>query len=268
MRKRQTAPFSLFSFQDIITSVTGIVILIALLLAIEVVYQRAASPTGRRQLLVRESQAALLDAQQQIAAIEARLAGESSLLDELASAIPERMAEEDAELQKRSEELRREIQALEKAELRQQGEVQAAQTRDFDRRTDRTRAAALQAEVERLNEQRKSLHEGGRLFFRATQGTKRAWLTEISLQAIRCAAIDDPDNPVSIKGSTAEDRVKSLLAFARRRPSDREYFVLFVKPGAEAQFEVISTVLEKQGFDIGFDLLGENQTVVPPRALP
>jgi len=268
VRKRQTAPFSLFSFQDIITSVTGIVILIALLLAIEVVYQRAASPTGRRQLLVRESESALQDAQQQIAAIEARLAGESSLLDELASAIPERMAEEDAELQKRSEELRREIQALEKADSRQQGEVQAAQTRDFDRRAERTRAAALQAEVDRLNQERKSVREGGRLFFRETQGSKRAWLTEISPQAIHCAAIDDPANPLLFKDATAAQRVKALLAFARRRQANREYFVLFLKPGTEEQFEAVSEGLEKQGFEFGFDLLGENQTVVPPKDSP
>ena len=46
-RRHRNQPFSLFSFQDIITSVTGIVILLTLVLTLDLITRRQSSPAAQ-----------------------------------------------------------------------------------------------------------------------------------------------------------------------------------------------------------------------------
>ena len=66
-RSARQSAFSLFSFQDIITSVTGIMVLITLLLAVELINRTEASPPmqTREQLGIKQIYALGVDAAKQ-----------------------------------------------------------------------------------------------------------------------------------------------------------------------------------------------------------
>src|SRR5262245_50889879 len=93
-RGRSGVPISLFSFQDIVTSVTGIMILVTLFLALDIIRRRQGAPDTQTAELTREMQQAavqttqVLDAvaanRRQIAAIRLQLQGkEFDLLEEV-----------------------------------------------------------------------------------------------------------------------------------------------------------------------------------------
>src|SRR5687767_1677296 len=78
-RGRGGTPISLFSFQDIITSVTGIMILITLILALEVIQNTEKSPQNRTQELTAELQ----QAAQQAASVQTTVAATQAEIEKL-----------------------------------------------------------------------------------------------------------------------------------------------------------------------------------------
>ena len=82
---------------------------------------------------------------------------------------------------------------------------------------------------------------------------------------IKTATIDEQGSATSFADTQSARRIRDFLAFAKSRDSAREYFVLFLKPGAVKDFDEIAQGLERMGFDMGFDLIGADQTVVPTK---
>src|SRR5262245_5426312 len=78
-RGRGGTPISLFSFQDIITSVTGIMILVTLILALDVIRRRQGAPDTQTAALTLELQQAASQAQQ----VQTTLAATRRQIDEL-----------------------------------------------------------------------------------------------------------------------------------------------------------------------------------------
>jgi len=60
-RKKGGSPFSLFSFQDIITCVSGIIILITLILAVELTQRKQAKPAVETAQLAEDIRRAIED---------------------------------------------------------------------------------------------------------------------------------------------------------------------------------------------------------------
>ena len=56
----------------------------------------------------------------------------------------------------------------------------------------------------------------------------------------------------------------SLLRFTRGLNTQTDYFVLLLRPAGVANFESLRKSLEQQGFDLGFDVIGVDHTVIEP----
>ena len=87
-RKTQT-PFSLFAFQDIITSITGIMILITLLIALELVHSRENSPQHQTPQLNTTIQKQLQETNAAITQLNEQLRQQSRKLNRDAVLSPE-----------------------------------------------------------------------------------------------------------------------------------------------------------------------------------
>src|SRR5687768_7345021 len=83
-RSQRTSPFSLFSFQDIITCVSGIIILITLMLVLELVQRRQRSPQVRTQAIASQLRTSIASAKAEVTKLKAALAKDSSRLEERA----------------------------------------------------------------------------------------------------------------------------------------------------------------------------------------
>ena len=95
MRRRdQTAPMSLFSFQDIITSVTGIIITVTLVLALELVQSLAERQSTETPAVARQVRTALEEARQQVEALRSQVRNEGDRVARWAALSPHQLERE------------------------------------------------------------------------------------------------------------------------------------------------------------------------------
>jgi hypothetical protein len=265
-RRRSTSPFSLFSFQDIITSVTGIMILVTLMLTIELLHRKETSPAAKSAEIAERLKDAVdrnrceaerLD--REIEELRRELARAQTDILHLAAFDPNRVAaqitnlnELTAQLEAQLGEVRAEQTA---AELRRRAAVEEQARRANDPQT----LEELLAEVRNTQEQLQRMRKSNRVIYNAAEGAaKRPWLIELSAAEMLVAPA----------GAAARaERFTDLAAFRdwlRQRDAGGEYFVLLVKPAGIDRFARTLDTLRQLRFDVGFDLLAENQTAVDP----
>jgi hypothetical protein len=270
-RKRAESPISLFSFQDIITCVTGILILVTLFLALEVVRRREGSP----EHLARELTEEMRQAAEQTDAVAAALAENRRQIDELRTAL----AADDAELLQNvrydSAMLQRQLRDLETlnrqiahelAESTRKREVAALalahlNKQDADRAADRLSLEQLTAQTQQKLEELRRLRAANRVLFSSAQrSAKSPWLVELSPRQVLAAEVGKRARPQSFPD------VSGFLSWSKQRNRSAEYFVLLIKPSTIEDFYRADEGLERQGFDVGFDLLKDDQTAIDPES--
>lgn len=259
-RRRGSAPFSLFAFQDIITSVTGIMVLVTLFLALELVQRKEGSPPEQTKKITEDIHTTMVQNQAEAAELEKRQRELSALLNEMAAYDTAAVRREIANLQAANK------------KLQEEAEEQARERDDADRRKKQAEAEATRIEQDRrdLDEilkktrtkqaQLDKLKQSKRLFFNASEGAgKTPWLVELTEDHITVAQVG------SVAAPRQFETTDQLVAWAKQRNRNSEYFVLLVKPdGIEKYVEVYPALRQGLKFDIGFDLLTEEQTAIDP----
>lgn len=268
MRRRApktSGPMSFFSFQDIVTAVSGIMLLVVLLLVIEVLHARSAAapapppdPETAEALFleVRQLQAERDRLAERLDAAE-RAAKESGALHlgevpARLEALREENARQETEaeaLERRAEEVQAELEALKEEAERLDLEIARAERR----------AVVRQAELDDLDAE-KRVH-----FTFAERTDKTPVLVECSRAGIKAQAMDgrsaprtfaDPSDP------TVQGAKRAFLAWARGRPAGRYAFIVLVKPSAAGYAMEVVDALRQAGFGVGHEPLEEDRTAV------
>jgi hypothetical protein len=269
-RGRGGNPISLFSFQDIITSVTGIMILVTLFLGLEVVRRRQGSPDHMEEELIVE----ISEASAQTTQVSAALVATRQEIERLRLAL---QSSDDAllkDVQYDPQMLERQLrdldslnrliaQELDKSSQRRQSAAESLaelQKQDSERSADRKTLEELRTQtVEKLEELRRLKTANRVLFSAAQRSSKTPWLVELSQKGIFAAEVGKRGPAQSFADLPA------LLAWTKGRSPSTEYFVLLIKPATIEQFYSAEANLERQGFEIGFDLLKDDQTAIDPQ---
>jgi hypothetical protein len=267
-RKRSSSPISLFSFQDIITSVTGIMILITLMLALEVIQKKENGPDAQSRQLASDAQRSAEEIAQRIEsnkqAIEQmrhKLQQTTQELTELAQFDADQLRRQATDLNEVSTHLSNELQKSSAqraaATKRAQQAKEAKDRRASDPQTLAETIIAAKEKTAQLEQMKKS----GRMIFSPTEGDEKApWLVEIDENRIAVAEVGKEAPPQSF--ATPDQ----FFAWAGDRNPSREYFVLLVKPGGIKHFgQIQDDLLNELGFDVGYDVLPSNQTALDPR---
>ncbi|MBP5620646.1 MAG: hypothetical protein J6X44_01395 [Thermoguttaceae bacterium] len=254
-RKKSSAPFSLFAFQDAITSVCGVVVLITLLLAVQLTTraideeENVESNARRVQEIREESEARrqaikTLEETQILSDVDADLAGLSASDLE---ARKERVESRLESAKQESERMRREIDDAKKLEG---PDSEVSKKIDELREKNRQTQDELKAIDAKSNE---PIDENVVLFSYSESAKEKPWFVDISGAKI----VAHP----TAEGETTQEFAApdEFLKWAKRRSRNREYFVLIVRPGGAAFNDVVSMELEDVGFKIGIDLVGENR---------
>ena len=266
-RGRGGSPVSLFAFQDIITSVTGIMILVTLFLALELIRRRQGSPDQQTAALsaeIREAVKQAGDTQTAVATIR-------RTIDELKSDLAGREASLTQEVRYDAGELARQLRDLEELNKLLAQELATSRERrtaaeesldelkqqDAQKDDDRQELADLTRQAQEKLRELQKLKQSNRVIFNAGQGSaKTPWLIELTPGKIQAAEAGNRAPPQSFAD------VQALLAWTTKRSRSGEYFVLLLKPETIEEFHEARLGLEKQGFDVGFDLLGSTQSAI------
>ena len=268
-RGRSGPTISLFSFQDIITSVTAIVTVITLLLALDLVQRKQSQSSDSSSAMA----VALIEHLERAEAELARLRTVAETADELgreaAVTSPAELRNEIAQRESTIVELERERKkleqqrqkwlALKKEKLSEQFDLEPL--KDEQRKTE---LAASELERQRAEEQAEN-----RTVFTLPRGLqKEGWLAVIDSQQITVAPIGLAAKPttlvatgLSLFGSSAVGNFEKWIVDQRLSSA---YFLLLVRPDAAVAFDKAQEMLERKMVSHGFDLVGADQKILHP----
>jgi len=254
-RRRNKSPFSLFAFQDIITSVTGIMILITMMLTLELLDRKEQSPQVKTDEAIEQLERVTNQIDAEIAQLEAQLNANTSVLRYDATTVREQIGELTAARQQ----LESDVQ-----QLRVESQ-QSRQRRDRIRQQEQSQEAtpetlaSLQEETRKTREQLERLKRSNRMIFNPSEGDQKTpWLVELDADRITVAQVGESARPQVFPS------VDSFLSWSSRRNQRTEYFVVLVKPNSVESFAEVHATLSTSGFDVGYDVMPADQTAIDP----
>lgn len=278
-RNRSQVAFSLFAFQDIITAVTAIMILLVLILSLE--------------LITRKHEASAADPATSRAALAATIASLEKLVGLLVSAVP---TNEPRPLIRRTQsELERDVRIVEDQAARAAADAAAAEAvegraralaaaaiarlqdaEELRRETSAIEQEAARAEAEakniameneretdRLAQRREELVEqpspGAELVFNAPEDFDRqAWIVEVSEDGLTVVQLGT--NTRQELGDDL-DRGSKAAAWAAGLDPAGDHALVLVRPSGVDREDAVRTLLGDEAIPFGVDFIGEDQVV-------
>lgn len=261
-RRRSSAPpITLFSFQDIITSVTGVMLLVTLMMVLELIRRpQQAEATTAPPEPTQDVRQELAEAMRQLDDLKRRQESGAELLKQLAqSPIGQANAKD---LKKAVDRLAADLANLDSQKREAERRERETQRKAGQQQIARSEVVELEARARQLAEALDRAKKQNRIVYNPTPGaTKAAWLIEISENRLLVARAGQPGQPLIFENA---QYLADFHAWVRSRDRQREYFVLLIKPAGIKSFLLVQGELRRQGFDMGFDLVAADQTAVDP----
>jgi spore coat protein CotF len=269
-RKGSRPVFSLLAFQDIITSVSGILMFLVLMLSLEM--SNEATPDSP-VIDVKDLQrlgAAVEEARREQAKLAASLATANDVTRQLAGMTTEQLQMDIQHLDRQIEELTASTSALTSrrdALLSQKSNMTAA----AERTSDVVRQSTEQAlkEAADLAKELSDVQKDDRPIFTLPRGfDRKGWLVVVSSDrceaaplGVRAAPRQFPVGASGFLKSTVD--VSGFLSWTTTAGGN-SYFLLVVRPGGAEVFDAIREDFEKRSVAFGFDLVGAGRKLLDP----
>jgi len=269
-RNRSGPAISLFAFQDIITSVSGIIIVMVLLLSLELVDRPEANSNMVTSAVAANVAEAIVEAVAELESLQHSVQELNSLIGDVANTSPAELAAEIESLRLRIEEKRLQIEQLRDQAEELEREQKRVLVEQFDLKDERERLAEVEQEIADLERQIEQEQTDERLVFSLPKGFKKTgWIAVIEAGKIEIAPLGQEARPLrfTVRPSGfigTESAADQFLDWADGRSTARSYFLLLVRPSGAADLDELQTSLSRRGFEFGFDLIGAEQSVLHP----
>jgi hypothetical protein len=253
LRQGGQARISFFSFQDIITSVTGILILVTLMLSFSVT---TAETTSAEEQQLNAARARLSETEAENERLQQRRIEAATLPD------PAQLQTQIESLQREQSELQKQVQQSETtlASARERRQKQTAQTQA---------AAALREKINTLEQQLDELREKAA---RAKSNVNVVYIVpDVETR-------QNPKTPIAIvvsgdrlraqrlNGSELQDiqisSADSLDPVLTRHKPDRDFLVFYFRPSGARWFAPFRSMARERGFEVGYDAVEENKQLI------
>lgn len=255
-RGKNRSAFSLFVFQDIIMSVTGIMILITLILSLEMMERQEMSPRERTSEIISQ----LKNAVGEVEDLEKQFNAGKSQLEDLTRFSPTRLQTQINELTELTEVMQKENTSIAQDQMKTEVERNKAVEQQDQIRAEQNKTEVIQRQVQDLKERLEKMKQENRVIFNPAEGTsKTPWLVELTANKISVAEMGKSQVPSQFSNVS---QFKDWLA--GRNPAT-QYFVLLIKPDGIEQFHSLLPHLKEKNYDVGFDLLSANQKAIDPQ---
>lgn len=248
-RRGSEDPVSLFSFQDIITTLSGVLILLVLIMAIQIAAQKAVSAKS----MVEESNDPLKARIDQLAAdlVKVRELTRNAQPDAVQQA--REMIAKESELAARNADLAAATHELNKLQELLQNRMQLLGSKG-------KQAAALAEDLEEALEYNADMRVKNNVYFIPEVGFQK---TPVLLQCVdsgyTSGILGDPKSVVTIKaGSMLGSRLRRHLATYDQA---KHHIVLLVKPSGTTCYDDAVEVVKQARFDFGSEPIGETVIV-------
>jgi len=249
-RRQNSAPMSFFSFQDIITATTGILILLALVLALSVIIQGAESdvevpPQATDQQIA--YRAGLIFEVDSLKKQAEEVATETA---NLSSATP-------SDLKDKIFAANLAIKRKKKTVVDNQSELRAQEQLLEDLQNDSTaeetkaKLEQIERSIKETNLKLNQLKTDNRVVYNFRETARTPWLVQVEDSEILAARVGSKGKPESFTSALEFNQ------FAGSVPNSQRYFVLVVKPSGIENLNTIKAFLIRENLDVGVELIGE-----------
>lgn len=258
-RKRTGGPaFSLFAFQDIITCVMGIMLLLTLMMSLQIAdapgAQMASKVNTRAQELEKETSRLLVEIDQ----MESQLASQLSALNSGAILDPTLLSQSRDRAVREAAAAEKEMHRV--AELVEFSQKQLQDVRLRFGEVDQITAdsASLEQLISKRRQELEDLKSGRKRVYNAHESDARScWIVEVSSPLdIRVAQMGKEGDAMSFAG------IDALVAWTNTLNGDDIALMLLVKPSAANSLGQLSKSLVERKLAFGFDLLPQDAAVL------
>jgi len=268
-RGRSGPTISLFSFQDIITSVTAIVTVITLLLALDLVQRKQSQSSNSSASLAVDLVKCLERAESELARLRTVAATTDELVRAVAATSPAELRNEIAQRESAITELERERERLEQQNKHWRSREKEELSEQFDLeplRDEQVKSERTASDIERQAAEERAEN---RTVFSLPRGMqKEGWLAVIDPRQISVAPLGRPSRPLHfaasglpLLGSSATDNLEKWINEQRMESA---YFLLLVRPDGASTFDDVQQMMERKSLSHGFDLVDADQTILHP----
>ena len=265
MGRRINAPsVSFFAFQDIITSVVGIFVLITLIMMIELVSKTVEGQTNGNQVAdtlsaslntleveieeLRERSEALSNRSKSVAGLQ------RFNVEEICSDIEKRIKQVE-EQTKRSEAVNQKIR---KIVIATEGDLDQLNQQALAADSKREELKKLLARLQYLDTKIGDLTTEDPLVFRNADLAGLS-LIVVDIQPKQIEVLELARN--ERQAFAGSDRLAKFNAWSNKQPVDQFHFLLLVRPGAASSFDSIQSQLAGVGASFGFDVIAANRSI-------
>lgn len=259
-RRTTVAPMSLFAFQDIVTSVTGVILLVAMAMAIQVASAPARERTESTAADYEQVKAELASAKSETSRLLETIKAAEETLGAAASMAPGATVEERAKLEREIERIDAELQSM-KEDLAAQQRRRDQTLADLAASDLATKITATQTEIARVEDKLQAIASGNQMLFNVPDNlVGRVHLVEIFPDCILIAKGGVEQRPLIFEG---HDSVEEAIDEMQSSDKD-DRWILFAHPGTTEQLNAARKALKRLNRVVGFDLLPDSVTVVDP----
>lgn len=253
--KGSSSPISLFSFQDLITSLSGILILLVLIMSVQIAVQAVTATSPRIE--DPEIQARLPALREETEALRKRLAELRALHNSQGTNDAVSVVRASVQAEREHELLRVAIEKMNSAVAALEKRLEMIRSEEAEARS---QATTLTQEMDDLRTAQAEALEQKRIFVIPEEGTtKTAVIVECSDAIARAGYIDRAAPPTSF--STEREMSTEFRKYLGGLSSSREYIVFMVKPSGVNVFQALRSIAVASGFDVGYDALEEDRSI-------
>lgn len=269
-RKRdQSSPISLFSFQDIITCVIGIMVLIVLIMILELLSRTENATPPPEQIIeapsdTKKIQNKVVFLEEEISKIKQKLEKSKNSLDQISEMSPNNIKEQTKTMENELKEKRKLLTDL------------RIKLKNVEKENEKI--ISIVNNVEKLQQEKDNLQENisemekyladmilnKRVNYVAeiTVDQKHPFLVECLRDKIITASIVDGEKSRIFDNPNESKRLTEFIEWVKSKDEDMEYFLVLIKPSCIKTGNKIIGLIKNEGYDVGFDPIEEDRTVL------
>jgi hypothetical protein len=263
-RKAQGPSVSFFAFQDIITSVVGIFVLITLIMMVDLVTRKASASSSRKFVedtyssAIADLELQLQELQNQSSKFEAMSAKVGNVQafnkEEVARDLKASIQSLNRQIERtesRNQEIQRVIDAQNKGLSDMQVEIQK-------KSPDREELAKLLQQLEKLDSKIGELDSEEPLIFKS-QSLEGRTVVIVDISSTELSILDlGSEQRKTYRGSSL---AKDFESWIRANRTGRYHYFLLIRPGGARAFSEIRQTLDTNGASYGYDVLDQGRSL-------
>ncbi|MCH2203815.1 MAG: hypothetical protein MK102_17755 [Fuerstiella sp.] len=259
-KRRNHSRFTLFAFQDIITCVMGIMLLLTLMMCLQITSSVASARVSSVEQTLDEMKQQAVALAGEIEQLQQTASDQTVLLNSGAIDDPELLRDHSLKMTNEIQLATADVRELQQQQDDSQTSLESTKNTVKARRTQAAQTEALRAENRNLNRRLDDLRQGNRIIYNAHDSSSATcWLVELT----NPGTIQAAEMGMSRKPLTFASR-SDLQSWMTQHHRSGAAFLILVKPDAAEILEPLTAALRARKVTYGFDLLPQDKAAIDP----